>query len=420
MLGFKESAKSSYATLAYPIYSIIQGWSHLNLIVSDTGPQVKDHFYNITTELETNRLLVQDFGPFNIYEAKDEDAADEWTKTSIMIPKYDSKIVGRSMGQKVRGIRFKQYRPDLIIADDIENINTVQTKEQRDKSYRWYVGEVLTAGGIDCKNIIIGNLLHRDCVLARVIDEIKDNERDGIFREYPLVKGNKIYWKGKYPDMQAIEKKRRTIKDHRIWQREYMLKIIPEEDQIIKDEWIKKYDELFPEEELVMSGTGIDLAISKKATADYTAMVSGRVYFNEEEERFKILIDPKVINRRLSFHETIKMAKAQSIHIGGGSMSQLFVEQVAYQQSAIEEMKRQLMPVEPILPGGQDKRARLISIANFIEDGTIMFARKGNEGLITQLTGFGSEKHDDLSDALIILIMGFQKIGLHKFEMTWV
>lgn len=417
ILGYRGSAKSTYATLAFPIFSILRGWSHLALIISDTGMQVRDHLYNITNELENNKLLIHDFGPFNL--SSDYDVADEWNKHAMIVPKYDAKITGRSMGQKVRGLRYKQYRPDLVIADDIENIETVQTREQRNKTYTWYKSEVLLASDEGAKDIIIGNLLHKDCTLARIIDEIREGERTGIVKKYPLMKDGKIYWKGKYPDMEAIEEKRKKVSDNRIWQREYQLKIIAEEDQIIKDEWIQYYDDLYPEESLSMSGTGIDLAISKRATADYTAMVSGRVYYLEEKERYKILIDPKIINKRLSFHETLQIAHAQSLYIGDGSPSQLFVEQVAYQQAAIEEMKRRMMLAEPILPGGQDKSARLSSIASFIEDGTILFPRHGAEDLITQLVGFGIEKHDDISDALVILILGFMKNGLYKYEVDW-
>jgi len=53
----------------------------------------------------------------------------------MIIPKYDTKIVGKSTGQKVRGIRYKQWRPDLIIIDDIEDLEMIRTKEQRDKTY---------------------------------------------------------------------------------------------------------------------------------------------------------------------------------------------------------------------------------------------------------------------------------------------
>src|ERR1019366_10131501 len=48
----------------------------------------------------------------------------------------------------------------------------------------------------------------------------------------------------------------------------------------------------------------------------------------------------------------------------------------------------------------KDKRARLRVAARYIKTGVVKFPRKGAEQLITQLLGFGSEKHDDAVDAL--------------------
>jgi predicted phage terminase large subunit-like protein len=52
----------------------------------------------------------------------------------------------------------------------------------------------------------------------------------------------------------------------------------------------------------------------------------------------------------------------------------------------------------------KDKRARLRVTARYIKTGVVKFPRKGAEQLITQLLGFGSEKHDDAVDALVYLI----------------
>jgi predicted phage terminase large subunit-like protein len=50
-------------------------------------------------------------------------------------------------------------------------------------------------------------------------------------------------------------------------------------------------------------------------------------------------------------------------------------------------------------PGNQDKRSRLVILANMIKTGQILFPREGAEELIQQIVHFGVEKHDDLVDA---------------------
>jgi predicted phage terminase large subunit-like protein len=66
-----------------------------------------------------------------------------------------------------------------------------------------------------------------------------------------------------------------------------------------------------------------------------------------------------------------------------------------------------LEPMHPI----KDKRARLRVAARYIKNGTVKFPRRGCEQLLTQLLGFGSEKHDDAVDALVYLILGLAGEG---------
>jgi phage terminase large subunit-like protein len=46
-------------------------------------------------------------------------------------------------------------------------------------------------------------------------------------------------------------------------------------------------------------------------------------------------------------------------------------------------------------------------VSNFIKTGRVMFPSQGAEQLINQIVNFGVEKHDDLADALSILILDF-------------
>jgi len=51
-----------------------------------------------------------------------------------------------------------------------------------------------------------------------------------------------------------------------------------------------------------------------------------------------------------------------------------------------------------------NKRIRLQNTTHLIKDGLILFPDEGGGFLITQLTGFGKEKHDDLADAFSLLV----------------
>jgi phage terminase large subunit-like protein len=82
-----------------------------------------------------------------------------------------------------------------------------------------------------------------------------------------------------------------------------------------------------------------------------------------------------------------------------------FVEDTQYQHAAIEEMERRAFSVQGMRPI-KDKQARLRVAARYIKNGTVKFPRKDAEQLITQLVGLGIEKHDDLCDACVWLILG--------------
>ena len=411
VIAFRGSAKSTIVSLGLPIWAMITEKANLIILCADTFPQAKDHISNLIAELENNELLINDWGPF--------EGKEEWTRTSVILPKYDTRITARSKGQKVRGIKHRQYRPGLIIIDDPEDLKSVRTKEIRDETYfKWFDGEVVPAGDKGTRYVLIGNLLHSDSLMSRVKKDILDKTRDGVMKEYPFFyregeKKGKPLWAEKFRTQEEIDKEKRKVL-LRTWQREYLLKIVPEEGQEILDKWIQYYDKLH-EGQPSEQGTGVDLAISKKETADYTAMVSGKLFI--EDGQPKVYIMPNPINERLSGHETNERAKLMSIALGGGNLTKLWVEEVAYQKRAVEEMQRLGLPAEGVKVT-TDKRARLRTVAVYIQNGTVLFPKKGCEDLIIQLLGFGIEAHDDLMDGFILLVQGLMSFVVNEPTIT--
>jgi len=421
IIAHRGSAKTTMAMLFYPIWAMINRRKHHIVLISDTFSQVKDHIYNLKNELESNTRLIKDFGPFDV--KMETGKKEEWQKSSMIIPNYDVKIVGKSTGQRIRGTRYKQYRPDVIVIDDIEDLEMVRTKEQRDKTHRWLTGSVIPAGEKDrTKKVLIGNLLHKDAIMNRIKKEIQEGKRNGRVFEFPIMDSKgEILWKGKYPDMKAIEAEKKNVSGGtmigmRAWQREYMLKLVPEEGQIIKDEWIQYYDSV-PDDIIVFRGTGVDLAISKKASADYTAMVSGKLA--EEKEKPKVYVMPNPVNERLSGFETTERARRVSLGLGDNeNLTPLWVEDVAYQRMQVEAMIKAGLPATSIKVS-TDKRARLMTISSYVENGTVVFPRKGCEDLLLQLTGFGVEAHDDLVDAFVYMVQGLMNQYGQTVKLEW-
>ena len=401
LVAFRGSGKSTLMTLSYPIWSIIGvQQKKFVLIVSQTQSQAKLHMANIKRELETNELLKADIGPF-------EEVSDEWGSNSIVISKYEARITVASTEQSIRGLRHGQYRPDLVICDDVEDLNSVKTREARDKTFQWLVGEVLPIGDQNTKIIIVGNLLHEDSLLMRLKKGIENKKLNGKYSSYPLLDiDDNIAWPTKFKTLDDVEKLRATIGNDSAWYREYLLRIISDADRIVHPEWIQYYDEVPKEDSgnYLYTATGIDLAISQKESADYTAMVSAKVF--GYSDKLKIYILPHPINERLSFPETYDKAKSLSKALGNGQYTKLFIEDVGYQAALIQDLSNHNVPAEGVKVSGQDKRSRLALITHLIQQGKVLFPKENQaEELIMQLTGFGIEKHDDLADAFSLLLL---------------
>jgi len=128
IVAFRGSGKSTMMTLSYPIWAILgRQQKKFIIILSQTQKQAKQHFVNLKNELETNEVLRKDLGPF-------KDQSNEWGMNALVIPQYDARIIVASCEQSVRGMRHGPHRPDLIICDDVEDLQSNKTREGRDKT----------------------------------------------------------------------------------------------------------------------------------------------------------------------------------------------------------------------------------------------------------------------------------------------
>lgn len=401
IVAFRGSGKSTIVSMAYPIWAMIGTMQKKYVvIVSQTQQQAQQHLRNLRAEIESNELFRNDFGNL-------EEESNEWGISALTMPQLGSKIIAVSREQGVRGLRSGPYRPDLVISDDVEDTNSVKTREGRNKTYEWFTSEILPIGSQKTKFVTIGNLLHEDSLLMRLKDGFTAGTHTGSFKEYPIDKDGMSLWPGAYPDMDAIERQRKRIGNRVAWEREYRLKIISNDEQIITKGMITTYD-MIParlRNEYQEYIVGVDLAISEKDTADYTAAVTLLVRGYGKKQ--KIYVCPKPLNARINFARTIDAMRDIDDKLGA---PKFYVESISYQESAVQTLKGHGLDVDGVKPRA-DKRSRLNMIADKIERGILVFPEAGCELLISQLTGFGIEKHDDLVDALTVAVIEITNRG---------
>lgn len=422
VIGFRGSAKSTFTSTAYILYAALVKPDLYPFIVSltSTGDLATATIAGVKRELEENTLLREDYGVPAFHKVsgtswevrKKLESREEWQARNLLLS-TGVRILARSRGQRIRGIRHRHHRIKLAIGDDIDDLKSVATQEGRNATAQWWRGEVIGALALEARRILIGNWLHLDGLMARM----KETGRYKVL-EFPLIldgpgtEWERCTWKAAYPSQDAIDKRRAEMGDV-AFRREMLLQVVPEEGQDVLAEDIHYYDEP-PFDDGNYMGHGGDLAISTKESADCTSLVSGEVTWSTGTMEIYVQANP--LNRRMTFHQT--MDAFDDVRHSTKMTSEFFIEAVAYQQAAIEEMERRAFSVRAMHPI-KDKRARLRVAARYIKNGTVKFPRKGCEELINQMLGFGVEKHDDLVDALVWLILGVAEEGVEQQRVVY-
>lgn len=156
--------KTTLAGFAFALWCAVTGKKHFVVIIQDSFEQAKTILEAIKTEAESNERLRADFG---------EMQGEIWQEAEIIVhcpaTDADCKVVALGTGMKIRGRKYKQWRPDLIIGDDLENDENVESPVQRRKRRRWWFRAVMKAGTIGTDIVLMGTLIHYDCLLMHVL-----------------------------------------------------------------------------------------------------------------------------------------------------------------------------------------------------------------------------------------------------------
>ncbi|SDI49452.1 phage terminase large subunit [Paenibacillus naphthalenovorans] len=152
-------AKTTIWDFVFPTWTTLYKKKLYILIISDTYDQAQGFISNVKDELESNERILEDFGSLK---------GDRWQEGSIECSN-GVKIEALGAGQKIRGRKNRNRRPDLIILDDIENEENTATPEQRAKLKNWYEKAVLHAGAAYTDFVIIGTVITDEALLAELL-----------------------------------------------------------------------------------------------------------------------------------------------------------------------------------------------------------------------------------------------------------
>lgn len=154
-------AKSTNFTFKDSLHAALYRYKHYIIILSDSSDQAEGFLTDIKTELEENRDIQEDFG---------RQQGKVW-KGNVILTAQDIKIEAIGSGKKIRGRRHRAWRPDLIVLDDVENDENVNTAEQRRKLESWFKKAVSKAGDTYTDIMYIGTVLHSRFPAQRSTEE---------------------------------------------------------------------------------------------------------------------------------------------------------------------------------------------------------------------------------------------------------
>lgn len=424
-------AKSTTFTFKDDLHAAAYAYKHYILILSDSSEQAEGFLADLKTELEENAALKEDFGEL---EGK------VW-KASVILLSNGVKIEAIGSGKKIRGRRHKQWRPDLIVCDDLENDENVNTPDQRKKLRNWYYKAVSKCGDTYTDIVYIGTLLHFDALLAnvaknpsyktsvyrgvisfaenvelwdaweRIFTDLANDARQEDAEEFfkanreEMLEGTAVLWEEKlsYYDLMVI----RISEGEASFNSEIQNDPIDPESCTFQEEWFDFYDDDgktipdFSDPRFMFFGAN-DPSLGKNKKSDTSSIFAiakdtktGFLYILiadvEKRKPDKIIEDALEASRRLK-----RDYKRPYYQFG--------VETVQFQYYFAEIMRQRSAEAGEYLPiveinSTQNKDARIQSLQPFVKNGYIKFSKK-HKTLYKQMTEYPMGKNDDAPDGL--------------------
>jgi predicted phage terminase large subunit-like protein len=198
-----------------------------------------------------------------------------------------------------------------------------------------------------------------------------------------------------YISADELEKARRELPEL-VYMQEFLAEFVDLRGAgIFRSAWYRYYDEI-PQCERVT--IGVDLAISRKTTADYTVIA----VVGKHEDKYYIL---DIARDRYTMQETLDRIRTLAERYNASTIA---VEAVGYQQVIADELARSTMyAIKPIKPA-TDKVTRATPLASKYEQGLVMHPRSAAwlRAYEDELLAFPVGEHDDQVDAVTYALHG--------------
>jgi len=390
----------------YIIHQGVNGLRHFINLYSGIKDLSELQLECIMLEIEENPRIKYDYG-----DLRDDNF---WSKDMIAL-KTDCAI--KALGPSGRGFKYKNYRPDLVAIDDLENDINVRNRKFVKRQLDWLLQAVMPSiagGGMDGTLLMIGTILGKKSVLATILDgdEFKSWNR----RRFQAIENGQSLWPEVYP-LEKLEKIKRNI-GSRAFAKEYMNNP-RDEEQGIREEWIR-YMHISEVQKLdLYIETATDPSHKAGEHNDYKAIITVG-----KERKLGIYVvmnawikhatTQSMIKATYDIDERYKSKKYLLETIGG----QIYLEDIFELYAQKHRLRR--LPIKGIEKHSTDKLTRILdTLSPLLEMGKIYFIKGDSDQdlLIEQILDLLDEGiNDDGPDALEMVIRSLQERGNNKFE----
>lgn len=392
-------AKSTSVTLGYLLATLLFKDRDYAIIVSDTEGQAIQFLSDIKNELSDNDSIVTLFGNMSFIKDRETDIIVQ------MSDGHQFRVQAKGSEQKVRGLKWRSKRPNLIIGDDLENDEIVMNKDRREKFRNWLFKALLPALSDEGVIRIVGTILHMDSALERLLCD--PNWVSARFRAHNE-DFTEILWPEKFTKERLM-----AIRDSYVAQgipegysQEYLNYPIDESTAYFRRDDFRWYDLEDIDDVPLNYYSAIDFAISDKERADYTVIVTVGIDSNNnmyvvdvKRGRWdaKEIIDEMFVTH-LRYRPEIFIAEDGMIKKSLGP----FLKERMLQEGVFINLHTEIAT--------KDKLSRARSIQARLRTGSVYFNRDTDwyADLEQEMIRFPKDVHDDQVDALawIGLVLG--------------
>ena len=203
-------------------------------------------------------------------------------------------------------------------------------------------------------------------------------------------------------------KAKKAALDIRYWNAQYLQNPTSEEGALIKREWWKIWDKEDPPQ-CEFTIMALDAAQEANNRADYNALTTWGVFFNEETNNYNIIL-LNSIKQRLEFPELKELCIQE---YKDWEPDAFLVEKKSNGAALYQEVRRMGIPVGEYTPGkGQDKISRVNAVSDLFRSGIVWAPdRRWAHEVIEECNDFPSGANDDLVDSTTLALMRFRQGG---------